>query len=61
MNNKKVLIFGHTFNNGSAGITMRNLFSNWSKDQLYCASPGDKSNAIYFHSFYRMRNQEYCF
>lgn len=53
MNNKRILILGHTFNNGSAGITMKSLFSNWDKSQLYCASQGDLSSAIQFNSFYK--------
>lgn len=57
-NELKVLIFGHTFSNGSAGITMQTLFSNWRKEQLYCASPGDEEMAKYFTSFYRIGNKE---
>lgn len=56
---KKVLILGHSFENGSAGITMRTLFSNWNKESLFCASIGRESLGVYFNSFYRFGAKEF--
>ncbi|MBO5086499.1 MAG: glycosyltransferase [Paludibacteraceae bacterium] len=56
---KKVLILGRSFENGSAGITMRTLFSNWDKESLFCASIGRESLGVYFNSFYRFGGNEF--
>ncbi|MFI3262363.1 MAG: glycosyltransferase [Rikenellaceae bacterium] len=37
---------------------MKSLFSNWDKEQLYCASQGNESNAVHFKSFYKLGSDE---